>query len=85
MPSYVIEELIIRLQACNKGVGTLKSYIRLDEQMIIKTTRGMITVSMTLLNCQLQEPAAITREEIAVLAGQFIRSGKRLDEEAVII
>ena len=85
MPSYVIEELIIRLQAFNKGIGTLKSYIRLGEQMIIKTNRGMITVPMSLLNCQLQTPTAITSEEIAVLTGQFIRSGKRVDGETVVM
>lgn len=84
MSSFVIEELIIRLQEFNRGVGTLKSYVRLGEQMIIKTTRGMITVPMSLLNCQLQEPAAITSEEIAVLARQFIRSGKRVNGSMAI-
>ena len=84
MPSFVIEELIIRLQEFNKGIGTFKSCVRLGEQMIIKTTRGMITVPMSLLNCQLQAPAAITSEEIAVLAGQFIRSGKKVNGNMVI-
>ncbi|HEX8019129.1 hypothetical protein [Mucilaginibacter sp.] len=85
MPSFVIEELIIRLQEFNRGVGTLKSYVRLGEQMIIKTTRGVITVPMSLLNGQLQEPTVITNEEIAILAGQFIKSRKRVDEEIVTI
>lgn len=85
MPLYVIEELIIRLQAFNKGIGALKSYVRLGEQMIIKTNRGIITVPMSLLSCQLQTPAAITGEEIALFAGQFTRSRKRVDGETVII
>jgi hypothetical protein len=80
MPLYIIEELIIRLQEFNKGMGKLRSYVRLGEQMIIKTNRGMITVPMALLNCQLREPAGITSEEMAALAAQFIRSGKQVNE-----
>ncbi|QEM14274.1 hypothetical protein [Mucilaginibacter rubeus] len=84
MPLYIIEELIIRLQAFNKGVGTFISCIRLGEQMIIKTNRGMITIPMVVLITQLQRPPAITNEEVAVLARQFVRSARQVNRNIVI-
>lgn len=76
-PLYIIEEIIIRLQEFNPEIGRLKGSESLGSQMIIKTTKGLITVPSQLLSSQLHHPYLLEKEDIEALAKQFIRINKQ--------
>ncbi|RZL13438.1 MAG: hypothetical protein EOO89_17530 [Pedobacter sp.] len=65
--SYVIYELLIRLQALDPAVGEYVSFKKINAGISVQTTTGPLEIPNTLLDLQFNNPAGITDTDLAEL------------------
>ncbi|WP_316793946.1 hypothetical protein [Pedobacter frigoris] len=69
--TYVIYELLIRLQELNPGVGEYVFSKRNDSGVLLRTSTGSIDISEELLNKQFHHPSSIDQDDISTLLKNF--------------
>jgi len=65
--SYVIYELLIRLQALDPAVGEYVSFKKINAGISVQTTTGPLEIPNTLLDLQFNNPAGITDTDLVEL------------------
>jgi len=68
---YVIYELLIRLQDLNPGIGEYISNKKKDENILVRTSTGHLTIPERILQRQFHEPTAISQQEILDVLDNF--------------
>ncbi|WP_276088855.1 hypothetical protein [Pedobacter sp. JY14-1] len=69
--TYVVYELLIRLQALTPNVGVYLSSSQNPSGVLLKTTTGTIHLPIELLKKQFEEPSLITETDIINLLSNF--------------
>lgn len=69
--TYVIYELLIRLQELNPGVGEYVSSKKSASGVLLKTSTGTIDIPEELLNRQFHQPALVSQEEMQSMLQHF--------------
>jgi hypothetical protein len=62
--SYVIYELLIRLQALDPAVGDYLSFKKINAGISVQTTTGPLEIPNTLLELQFHNPAGINNKDL---------------------
>lgn len=65
--SYVIYELLIRLQALDPAVGEYVSFKKINAGISVQTTTGPLEIPNTLLDLQFNNPAGINDTDLVEL------------------
>ena len=71
-PTYVIVELLIRLEPINKQIGNYRIHSIYGDGVIVKTSGGTIEFSKALVMDQFNSPELITDEMLAEVAKTFM-------------
>jgi hypothetical protein len=69
--SYVIYELLVRLQALDPTVGDYLSYQKIKAGISVKTTTGPLEIPDDLLDLQFNNPAAISNVDLVQILSSF--------------
>ncbi|TDQ09217.1 hypothetical protein [Pedobacter metabolipauper] len=70
-PTYIVYELLIRLQELNPLVGDYLSFKNLQTGIYLRTTTGSIEIPEAILSMQFHDPGSIKRSEIISLLTSF--------------
>ncbi|WP_293741477.1 hypothetical protein [uncultured Pedobacter sp.] len=70
-PLYIYYELLIRLSEIESGIGDYVSSDANDENCVLRTTNGIITVPINLLRRQSADPNLINLDELIALSKNF--------------
>lgn len=70
-PVFIFHELVLRFSDINRGIGRYISNTIENGECLIKTTSGMIKITMGLLDKQYHQPSAISKEELQQLVSAF--------------
>ncbi len=71
LPTYAIVELLIRLSSFNPTIGNYKDHYLNNENVIIKTAHGCVTLGQELIMRQFNVPEEITEHELKLIALQL--------------
>lgn len=69
--TYVIYELLIRLQELNPGVGEYVSSKKSASGVLLKTSTGTIDIPEDLLHRQFHQPALVSQAEMLSMLEHF--------------
>ncbi len=70
-PVFIFHELVLRFSDINRGIGRYISSTIDNGECLIRTTSGMIKITMGLLDKQYYQPNAISKEELQQLVEGF--------------
>ena len=70
-PVFIFHELVLRFSDINRGIGRYISSTIDNGECLIKTTSGMIKITMGLLDKQYHQPEMISKEELQLLVAGF--------------
>lgn len=70
-PVFIFHELVLRFSEINKGIGRYISSTIENGECLIKTTSGMIRITLGLLDKQYHDPKQISKEELQQLVSEF--------------
>ncbi len=70
-PVFIFHELVLRFSDINRGIGRYISSTIDNGDCLIRTTSGMIKITMGLLDKQYYQPNAISKEELQQLVEGF--------------
>ncbi len=70
-PVFIFHELVLRFSDINRGVGRYISSTIENGECLIRTTSGMIKITMGLLDKQYHDPKQISKEELQQLVSGF--------------
>ncbi len=71
LPTYAIVELLIRLSSFNPTIGNYKDHHLNNENVIVKTAHGPVTLPQELILRQFNAPEEISENELKVIALQL--------------
>ena len=71
LPTYAIVELLIRLSSFNPTIGNYKDHHLNNEDVIVKTAYGPVTLPQEMIMRQFNAPEAITEHELKAVALQL--------------
>jgi hypothetical protein len=71
LPTYAIVELLIRLSTYNSGIGDYKDHAVKDDEVMVKTSGGMIRFPVVLIEQQFSAPEQITEDALFKASLQF--------------
>jgi hypothetical protein len=69
--SYVIYELLIRLQELDPAIGEYLSYKKIKAGIAVQTTTGVLEIPDSILDLQFHNPAAILNSDLLELQSSF--------------
>jgi hypothetical protein len=69
--SYVIYELLIRLQELDPAIGEYLSYKKIKAGIAVQTTTGLLEIPDSILDLQFHNPAAIVYSDLLELQSSF--------------
>jgi hypothetical protein len=69
--SYVIYELLIRLQEIDPTIGEYQSYKKIKAGIIVLTTIGTFEISDQMLDLQFHNPDAVAASDLKEMLGSF--------------
>ncbi|MGF1923822.1 MAG: hypothetical protein ACQUHE_06555 [Bacteroidia bacterium] len=70
-PVFIFHELVLRFSYINRGIGRYISSTIENGECLIKTTSGMIKITLGLLDKQYHDPKQISQEELQELLSDF--------------
>ena len=70
-PVFIFHELVLRFSDINRGIGRYLSSTIENGECLIRTTSGMIKITLGLLEKQYHQPDAISKEELRHLVEGF--------------
>lgn len=70
-PVFIFHELVLRFSEINREIGRYISSTIENGECLIKTTHGMIKITMGLLDKQYHQPKLISNEELQQLVSGF--------------
>ena len=70
-PVFIFHELVLRFSDINRGIGRYISSTIDNGECLIKTTSGMISIGLGLLDKQYHDPKQINQEELQQLVSNF--------------
>lgn len=70
-PVFIFHELVLRFWDINHSIGRYISSTIENGECLIRTTSGMIKISMGMLDKQYHHPEQISKEELQQLAAGF--------------
>ncbi|WP_316833039.1 hypothetical protein [Pedobacter aquatilis] len=75
-PLYLYYEILIRLEELVPNIGDYLAAHERENECLIKTTTGQLTVPKTLLMKQFEDPNLIAESEMATLSQNFQLGGR---------
>jgi hypothetical protein len=70
-PVFIFHELVLRFSDINRGIGRYISNSIDNGECLIKTTSGMIKITMGIIDKQYHHPDMISKEELQQLVADF--------------
>ncbi|MDQ7948421.1 MAG: hypothetical protein REI78_04260 [Pedobacter sp.] len=70
-PVFIFHELVLRFWEINHGIGRYISSTIDNGECLIRTTSGIIKISLGMLEKQYRNPGQISKEELQLLAEHF--------------
>ncbi len=71
LPTYAIVELLIRLSDHNFTIGDYKDHTVSDDEVVVKTTAGIIRFPESLIMQQFEAPELITSHQLTSTVSSF--------------
>ncbi len=71
LPTYAIVELLIRLSSFNPTIGNYKDHYLNNENVIVKTAHGPVTLPQKLILRQFNAPEEISEDDLKAIALQL--------------
>ncbi len=71
LPTYAIVELLIRLSSFNPTIGNYKNHHLNNDNVIVKTVHGPVTLPRKLILRQFNAPEEISEDELRAIALQL--------------
>jgi hypothetical protein len=71
LPTYAIVELLMRLTPHNNSIGNYKDHSIFDDQVMVKTTGGIINFPTGLIMQQFEDPELVSDNALLNVASSF--------------
>jgi len=70
-PVFIFHELVLRFSDINRGIGRYISSTIDNGECLIRTTSGIIRITLGILDKQYHQPQLISKEELQELVSGF--------------
>jgi len=70
-PVFIFHELVLRFSDINRGIGRYISSTIDNGECLIRTTSGIISITLGILDKQYHQPQLISKEELQELVSGF--------------